>query len=209
MTAAIGISPELAAPDAFASLTPGHHGAIAADPPWTFYVRSSNGEGRSASQHYRTMGLEALLQLPVASLASSDAWLFLWSTGPHLPQALRLLERWGFSYSGFGFVWVKTNPTEDGALLLDPIRSFHVGMGYTTRHNAELCLLGRRGSPKRLRKDVRELIIAPRREHSRKPAEFYERVRQLVAGPYLELFARESRPGWERWGDETTKFDER
>ena len=66
MTAAIGISPELAAPDPFASLTPRHHGAIAADPPWTFYVRSSNGEGRSASQHYRTMGLEALLQLPVA-----------------------------------------------------------------------------------------------------------------------------------------------
>ena len=82
-----------------------------------------------------------------------------------------------------------------------------VGMGYWTRANTEPCLLATRGKPKRLNADVRQGIIAPRREHSRKPDGIHERIERLVAGPYLELFARQSRPGWTTWGNETTKFD--
>ena len=82
-----------------------------------------------------------------------------------------------------------------------------MGLGYWTRANTEACLLATRGHPKRLRADIRQLIVAPRREHSRKPEAIYERIERLVAGPRLELFARQSRPGWTAWGNESTKFD--
>jgi N6-adenosine-specific RNA methylase IME4 len=74
------------------------------------------------------------------------------------------------------------------------------------RHQTEIVLLARRGNCRRRRKDVRELILAPRREHSRKPDEFYRRVEQYCDGPFVDLFARERRPGWHTWGDETDKF---
>ena len=77
-----------------------------------------------------------------------------------------------------------------------------MGGGLTTRKNTETCYLGRRGKPARLAKDVREIILAPVREHSRKPDEVYDRIRYYCAGPYLELFAREVRDGWDSWGDE-------
>jgi N6-adenosine-specific RNA methylase IME4 len=87
---------------------------------------------------------------------------------------------------------------------LDPF----VGMGYWTRSNSEFCLLGTRGKPKRLNADVRQAIIEPRREHSRKPDCVYNRIERLVAGPYLELFARTTRPGWTSWGNQVGKFAE-
>jgi len=80
-------------------------------------------------------------------------------------------------------------------------------MGYWTRANSEPCLLATRGKPKRLSAAVRQGIIEPRREHSRKPDCVHERIERLVAGPYLELFARATRPGWTCWGNEVGKFD--
>lgn len=91
-------------------------------------------------------------------------------------------------------------------MFLQPCH-FHVGMGYTSRKNSELLLLGRRGNPKRLSKAVRELMIAARREHSRKPDETFTRIEAYCDGPRLEMFARESRPGWIGWGFEAKKFD--
>jgi N6-adenosine-specific RNA methylase IME4 len=82
------------------------------------------------------------------------------------------------------------------------------GLGYWTRANTEPCLLTTRGHPKRLHADVRQGIIAPRREHSRKPPCIHERIERLVAGPYVELFARQRRSGWDAWGNETDKFAE-
>lgn len=79
-------------------------------------------------------------------------------------------------------------------------------LGYWTRSNSEVCLLATRGKPKRSNADVRQAIIAPRREHSRKPDGIHERIERLVAGPYLELFARQRRPGWDCWGNEVEKF---
>jgi len=79
-------------------------------------------------------------------------------------------------------------------------------MGYWTRANPEQCLLATRGHPKRIGRDVRRWIDAPRREHSRKPDEIYERIERLVDGPYLEMFARQTRDGWDAWGNETDKF---
>ena len=114
----------------------------------------------------------------------------------------------GFKPTAIAFTWVKLRPREPDSPFLYPRSSFNFGPGLTTRKGTELCVLGRRGSPKRLSTSVRELIIAPRREHSRKPDEFYDRVQQYAAGPYLELFARQRRPGWASWGNEVDRFAE-
>jgi N6-adenosine-specific RNA methylase IME4 len=172
-------------------------GAVLADPPWPFKVRSPKGEGRSACRHYSILTIDEIKAYPVADMAAADCWLFLWTTTPLLPVALDVMTAWGFTYSGTAFCWTKLNPSGAG---------FHVGMGFTTRKNVEFCLLGRRGHPRILAHDVRELIVSPRREHSRKPDEQYERIERLVAGPYLELFARERRPGWTSLGDELDHF---
>src|SRR5262249_24906376 len=102
------------------------------------------------------------------------------------------------------FAWMKADASQ-----IDLFRDdFDVEMllGYWTRSNSEVCLLATRGKPKRLNADVRQGIIAPRREHSRKPDCVHERIERLVAGPYLELFARQRRPGWDCWGYEVDKF---
>lgn len=180
----------------------GTFSAIAADPPWSFATWGPKGQGRGAVQHYGVMTLDDIAALPVRDYAADDCVLFLWAINPMLPQALRVMESWGFSYRTKAFEWVKLTP-RSGA---DALR-WHMGLGYYTRQNSESCLLGVRGKPKRLNRDVRQLLVAPRREHSRKPDEFYSRVERLVPGPYLELFARQSRPGWATWGAEREKFD--
>ena len=82
----------------------------------------------------------------------------------------------------------------------------HTGLGHTTRKNAEFCLLARRGRPQRLTADVREVVLEPVREHSRKPTEVYRRIERFCPGPRIDLFARERRPGWTSWGDEIGRF---
>ena len=86
-------------------------------------------------------------------------------------------------------------------------RDFFTGLGFWTRANPEPCLLATRGAPKRLAGDVPKLLIAPRRQHSRKPDETYARIERLLPGPYLELFARQSRAGWDGFGDQGELFD--
>jgi N6-adenosine-specific RNA methylase IME4 len=186
----------------FAELPLGQFACIAADPPWTFKAWSAKGEDRAASQHYDVMTLDGIKALPVAELAAPDCVLFLWVSDPMLPQGLEVMEAWGFSYRTVGFTWAKT--TKKSCWTWAP--KWHMGLGYYTRANPETCLLGIRGKPKRVSKGVRQLIVAPVREHSRKPAVFFESVEALVEGPYLELFSREPRPNWSTWGRETSRF---
>lgn len=183
----------------------GGYRAILADPPWRFATYSERGKGRSAEAHYDCLGPEAIKALPVATWAAPDAVLFMWTTDPMLPQALEVLQAWGFAYKTVAFNWVKLNKGRgaEGWRVAD----FFTGMGFWTRANAELCLLATRGRPRRCHGDVPRLLIAPRREHSRKPEETYARVERLVEGPYLELFARASRPGWDALGNEAGLFD--
>lgn len=177
--------------------------AILADPPWAFKVWAKDtGHGRSAESHYATQGLDWIKSLPVADLAAPDCALFLWACMPQLPEALDVIAAWGFRFKTCAFTWAKT--TRASTPTWAP--RWHIGLGYWTRANAELCLLATRGHPKRLRADVRQLIVAPVREHSRKPEESRERIEQLVVGPYLELFARQARPGWVAWGNQTDRF---
>jgi N6-adenosine-specific RNA methylase IME4 len=146
-----------------------------------------------------------ILALPVSDLAGRDCHLFMWTTSPFMEKAFAVIEAWGFKYSSVGFTWPKL---KKNCRALTSESDFHVGLGHTTRKQCEYCLLARCGSPRRMSGDVRELILAPRREHSRKPDEIYERIERYAAGPYLELFARQSRHGWLSWGDEAGKFDE-
>lgn len=201
--------------DPFADLSRGHYRAILADPPWHFRARTalqmSNWTSRrDAEKHYDVMGVDDIAAMPVRELAAKDAHLFLWVTGPCLRQAFEVMEAWGFRYSAVAFTWIKLRRAHDPMQLrvtssID--RDFHCGLGLTTRKNAEFVLLGRRGNAKRESKSVRELILAPVREHSRKPEEIYHRIREYCVGPYLELFARQERPGWDCWGNEKTKFN--
>jgi N6-adenosine-specific RNA methylase IME4 len=197
----------------FAGLHSSHYGAIVADPAWGFKPWAApdpDASGRrDTERHYATMSLAEIKALPVADLAARDCWLFLWTIASHLPQALEVIEAWGFKYSSVAFTWVKLKRSRGEQLHFLPLQEsdLHVGMGHTTRKGTEPCLLARRGHPKRLAKDVREVILAPVRQHSRKPDEAYARVQRYCAGPYAELFARESRTGWDAWGDEIGKFD--
>jgi N6-adenosine-specific RNA methylase IME4 len=123
----------------------------------------------------------------------------LWAVDPLLDKAFELICAWGFEYKTVGFYWVKQNNKGSG---------FFTGLGYWTRANPEQCLLATRGKPRRRGKDVRKLVVEPRREHSRKPDDVRERIERLVDGPYLELFARETKPNWHYWGDQVGLFNQ-
>jgi N6-adenosine-specific RNA methylase IME4 len=172
-------------------------GAIVADPPIPFEAWSRKGEGRSPQHHYSCMSFERLAAIPVANIAALDCFLLLWIPLRSVFLVEPLMRAWGFAFSGVGFSWVKQNRSGVG---------WFMGGGYGTRHNVEICWLGRRGSPRRKSAGARELIIAPVREHSRKPDEVYARVEALSNGPYLELFARQQWPSWTCVGDEVGKF---
>ena len=209
----------------FTNLPQGHFAAVVADPPWRFDTWSAKGRDRCPDgiktraeprnnrpeNHYETMTIDGILEMPVASLCAKDCVLFLWAVDPMVPQAIAVGEAWGFKYKTVGFYWVKLRKegiTRGEDQTEWDKKLFPMGTGYWSRPNPEQCLLFTRGKPKRVSANVRKLILAPRREHSRKPDETIERVEQLVSGPYLELFARTERPGWRAWGNETTKFND-
>jgi N6-adenosine-specific RNA methylase IME4 len=182
----------------FGRLEPQSFSLLMADPPWRFLTRSDKGLGKSPDAHYRTMGLSDIASLPVADLATEDALLWLWCTAPMLDVQIDVMKRWGFTFKSSG-VWVKTTPT--GKLAF--------GTGYLLRNCSEIYVIGTRGSPETVSKSVRSAILAPVREHSRKPEQAYENARALIPyGRAVELFSRTSRPGWSCWGDEAGKFDE-
>lgn len=177
------------------------YGAIYADPPWSFRNWSAKGTGRNAVSHYDCLDFDTLAKLPVQDCAADDSVLFLWATDPLLPKAMELIDAWGFEFKTVAFYWVKLNSAAKSEA------SYFTGLGYWTRANPEQCLLATRGKPSRRAKDVRKLIVDRRREHSRKPDQVRDRIERLVPGPYVELFARESKNGWDCWGNQTGLFD--
>jgi len=193
------------------ALPAGPYGCILADPPWSFltYGKQRTTPHRTAEDHYVTMPAEDLRALDVSAVAARDCALFMWVVDSHLDEAIALGKAWGFEYKTIAFIWAKT--TKAGAAgqfgFFPPETVHRIGMGYWTRKQAEVCLMFTRGKVKRIGKGVRQIIEAPRREHSRKPDETHERIRALVAGPYLEMFAREPRAGWDVWGNQTDKFE--
>lgn len=139
------------------------------------------------------MTLESIKKLAIGDIAYKNCVLFLWTIETLLPQSFEVIKSWGFEYKTVAFTWIKTNK----------INNFWYGMGYWTRCNPEQCLLATKGHPKRISKDVEELTISPRREHSRKPDEIRNKIVRLCGDlPRIELFARQKTPGWDVWGNE-------
>jgi N6-adenosine-specific RNA methylase IME4 len=180
-----------------------------ADVPARFRSNSEAKPGRNAMRHYACHSMAAIATLPVRDVVARNAFLWFWTTGPliaigaHIP----VIRAWGFEPTAMAFVWVKLNPKASSSQFSE--RDLFFGPGLTTRKNAEYVVLGRRGRPERLAKNVFEIIVAARREHSRKPPEVYRRIERYCAGPRIDLFARERRDGWAPYGDEAAKFDAR
>jgi N6-adenosine-specific RNA methylase IME4 len=171
---------------------------ILADPPWQF----ENRTGKVAPEHrrlmrYPTMTLPEIKALPVAQIVAEPAHLYLWVPNALLPEGLELLRAWGFIYKTT-LVWHKTR--KDGG-------SDGRGVGFYFRNVTETILFGVRGKQARTLAPARSqvnLIATRKREHSRKPDELYPIIEDCSPGPYIELFARGTRPGWTGWGDEAS-----
>lgn len=173
-----------------------HFGAILADPPWYFSNYSAKGEAKNPVAHYGCMDLVAIKALSVAHHAKPDCALVMWATAPMLPQAFDVMQTWGFEFKTAG-AWAKESKTGEKIAF---------GTGYVYRSAAEFYLVGTLGKPVIKSRSVRNLIWAPVREHSRKPEQMHTDIEALFDGPYLELFARETRPGWTAWGNQVEKF---
>lgn len=172
---------------------------IYADPPWkygdvhTWYKMGGGVEG-----YYKTMNIEEIKNMSEAiqKIAAADCLLFMWVTFPNLKEGLEVIEKWGFAYKTLGFSWIKLNKKNKKPFF---------GIGFYTKSNCEVCLIGIKGKPGKLIKSnkVSSCIMAERREHSRKPDEARERIEQLVGQvPKIELFARQEVEGWDCWGNE-------
>lgn len=172
------------------------YGAILADPPWYFRNFSAAGEEKNPVAHYACMDAAALAALPVSQLAAPDCALFMWATAPMLPDAIALIKAWGFTFKSAG-AWAKQSTTGE---------KWAFGTGYCFRSAAEFYLLGTIGKPMIRSRSIRNLIVAPVREHSRKPDNLHSDIETLYGGPYAELFARAPRPGWDVWGNQTDRF---
>lgn len=172
---------------------------IYADPAWPFDNYSTKGESRNPNRHYDTLSIDQIKALEVGHLAAQNCALFLWVTDPLLDKGMEVLKAWGFSYKSVAFTWAKRTKLDTG---------WHMGTGYTTRSNPETCLLGVMGEMKRKSAAVRQLIVEPIREHSRKPDRVPDDIVKLYGDlPRVELFSRTARPGWDAWGNEVGKFE--
>jgi len=159
---------------------------------------------------YNTMPIEDIMALPIANIADKNCALFLWATMPKLKEAFQVIDAWGFRYTTCTFVWIKLNKNARivqnmiGNIKLEIIEGgFYSGLGHWTNGNAELCLFAKKGSPKRNKKNVKQLVFSPLGKHSAKPPEVRDRIVDLMGDvPRIELFARDIATGWDAWGNE-------
>ena len=188
--------PTLRADWPWGDLRPGAYGLIMADPPWRFELYSAKGESKAAQAHYATMSLDVIAALTVAELSAPDSVLWLWATAPMLHRQMAIAEAWGFEIATTG-AWVKT--TRRGKIAF--------GTGYVLRNAHEPFVIATRGQP-RCARTVRSVVMGEAREHSRKPDAAFAAAEHLLPGvARVELFSRETRPGWDSWGNEAGKFD--
>ena len=184
----------------FEGLT-GKYGTILIDPPWRF----ANRTGKMAPEHkrlkrYETMSFEEIAALPVAMHAKPQSHLYMWCPNALLLEGLQIMKQWGFTYKT-NIVWYKTRKDggPDGR-----------GVGFYFRNVTEMILFGTRGKLRTLQPGRTQVnvIVSRKQEHSRKPDEQYEIIEACSPGPFLELFARYRRPGWEWWGDQAETYED-
>ena len=165
---------------------------IYADPPWDYGGKKQHTDKKavkSADGHYNTMKLKELKKMDIQSICHTNALLFLWTSSPHLEQAIELMKAWGFEYKTIAFVWYKqkTNPS------------------FYTMSSCEICIVGKRGvfpTPRGSRNE-KQFLSEMRQKHSQKPEEIRSRIeRMFPAQKKIELFAREKKEGWDVYGNE-------
>jgi len=173
---------------------------IYADPPWHYGSKSAvnNTTGRAIkplSDHYSTMSLQELKNMPIKNMTKDDAACFMWVTDSHIDEALEVLRSWGFAYKTIAFNWVKTTSKGNYCKNVAP----------WTMKSSEICLLGIKGRMTKYKQanNIESLVIAQRTQHSQKPNEVRKRIEDLFGDlPRIELFARQKTDGWDVWGDE-------
>jgi N6-adenosine-specific RNA methylase IME4 len=185
-------------------LPDGPYDIVYADPPWAYY--GSGEKDAAAGKHYEMLDQDDLASLDVRGVMARNAALFLWATGPRLNFAIDLIERWGLHYRGVAFVWVKTD-LRGGIIggqgvpptFTKPTTEFILSA--TTKPTGRPFPINDAGMP--------QVVLHHRLEHSRKPDVFRNLITSLCrAERRLEMFARESRPGWDVWGNQVEKFVE-
>jgi N6-adenosine-specific RNA methylase IME4 len=169
---------------------------IVADPPWPYSDNGfiaghtpASGKVHERVKPYEFLPVAAIAAMPMHDLTADDARLFLWATNRFLPDAFGVVEAWGFRYRQT-VVWRKTGRLPPLSASVAP-------------NHAEFLLVGVKGKPERLRHWTSNVVAAPRLAHSVKPDVFLDLVEQVSPGPYLEMFARRARFGWDYWGDES------
>ena len=170
------------------------YNVIYADPPWKYKTWTEGGG--TAEKHYPTMKLDDIIEMKdtIEKISDNNCILFLWVTFPCLLEGLKVMKEWGFTYKTCGFNWVKRNKKS---------KTFFFGMGYWTRANSELCLIGTKGTIKRKSNKVFQIVDTPIEEHSKKPDVVRDRIVELVGDiPRIELFARQTANNWDCWGNE-------
>jgi len=166
---------------------------IYADPPWFYHYKASKKYG-DAQVEYPVMKTKDICKLPVSDISAEQSVCFLWATMPNLPEAIKVMDAWGFKYKTVAFVWVKVVSNGD----------YRSGTGYFTNSNAELVLIGTKGNNlSRLSKSIKQIVSSKITKHSKKPNGVRERIEKMYGNlPRIELFAREKTAGWDVWGNE-------
>lgn len=194
--------PEPSPAQDFAAKISGLYSTILADPPWRF----DNRTGKMAPEHqrllrYPTMDLQEICEIPVSQVAAANSHLYLWVPNALLAEGLQVMRQWGFTYKS-NLVWYKVRKDggPDGR-----------GVGFYFRNVTELVLFGVRGQMRTLAPGRRQtnIIVTQKREHSRKSDQIYDIIEDCSPGPYLELFARFRREGWNQWGNEDVEQNAR
>ena len=164
---------------------------ILADPPWAY--RNMGNIQATANSHYNTMQQKDIEALPIGDIANDNSILFLWATFPKIQEALDTIKTWGFEYKTIGFNWVKLN--KNGTPFF--------GVGWYTKSNTEVCLIGTKGKSPKVSNSVSQIIQTVRTRHSEKPAIVRDKIVEFCGDiPRIELFAREKTEGWDVWGNE-------
>lgn len=162
---------------------------IYADPPWKYNARNNKSKFGFGANQYTLMKTKDIMALPIEDIAADDSYLFLWVTFPRLQEGLDVMKAWGFTYKTLGFSWLKTNKGNGKPFF---------GIGYYTKSNCEVCLLGIRGRPPKVSDSVSSVIIEPKRGHSQKPIITRDKIVELVGDvKRIELFARDTSDGWD------------
>lgn len=180
-----------------------HHRVVIIDPPWKW-----SGGTKSRPQHYPRMTWAEIEALPVRELLHPEGGrVFLWITAPLLNRIERLQRAWRLRYSS-AFPWIKLWPGEDGMFVYR--NSLSRGTGFEVLGNAEYIVILKAGRPQSIKgRPFPSVYHSARREHSRKPTDLHADIEQRLAGPYVEIFGRERRAGWDSWGNQVDHFNAR